>query len=75
MLSIFVRVPKKVESNWMEIIKASYPEGQNLPSSRIVICDLHFDGEDILKKAGKTVLKEGALPKHLYVIFHFCLFN
>lgn len=59
----------------MEIIKSSYPEGQDLPLSRIHICDLHFNKEDILQKAEKIVLKDGALPTDLYVFLLFCHFN
>lgn len=55
----------------MEIIKSSYPDRQDFPLSRILICDLHFDAKDILKKTEKTVLADGALPKHLCV---FCPF-
>lgn len=60
----------------MEVIKSSYPDGQDLPLSRVLTCDLHFDQEDILIKAEKTVLKDGAMPKCFYVFFSlYILYN
>lgn len=39
----FIRVPVKNSERWMEIIRSTYPEGEAIPSSRVHVCDLHFD--------------------------------
>lgn len=47
----------------MEIIKSTYPEGKMLPSSRTVVCELHFSANDIVQQGNKKVLVKNALPK------------
>lgn len=46
----------------MEIINSSYPEGLSLPTSRVVVCDLHFEANDIVKRGEKKYLVDGAVP-------------
>lgn len=64
----FFRVPVKNKDKWMEIIKSSYPEGKPFPFSRVVVCDLHFDVNEIQKKGDIRCLIENALPKITYVL-------
>lgn len=55
-------MPVKQNETWMKIIKSSYPDGVEIPTSRIVICDLHFDKNDILKIGDRTTLTKSAIP-------------
>lgn len=51
----------------MHIIQSSYPNGAELPTSRIVVCDLHFHPHDILKQGERRVLASDAVPNISYV--------
>lgn len=61
----FSRLTSKNEEKWLPVIKSSYPEGQTISDSRIVICDLHFDESEILEAKGKKNLVKTAVPKFL----------
>lgn len=50
----------------MEIIKSTYPEGKQLPSSKIVICDLHFNASEITKQGERNMLVNNAMPNISY---------
>lgn len=56
------RPPLKWYEAWMEIIKSSYPEGVVVPTTKPVVCDLHFDVNDISKRGVRTMLANNALP-------------
>lgn len=56
-----IRVPAKNENEWLQIITATYPEGQTT-MSRTVVCDLHFKSSDILQQGPRKVLAQNALP-------------
>lgn len=49
----------------MPIIRASYPNGQTIPNARIVVCDLHFNEDEIVKVGEKKSLVKTAVPKIL----------
>lgn len=49
----------------MPIIRSSYPNGRTIPDSRIVICDLHFDANEIVTIGGKRKVLPSAVPKIL----------
>lgn len=50
----------------MPIIKSTYPEGHILPSSKIVVCDLHFDSNTITNLGSRKRLAVDAIPDVRY---------
>lgn len=58
-----VRVPPSNEIEWLNILLATYPASQTFPNSRTVVCELHFDPNDILQQGNRKVLARSALPK------------
>lgn len=61
-LLCLIRVPVRNKEKWIEIIKSSYPEGAQLTSSRILVCDLHFAANDFQRQGERTVLVNNAVP-------------
>lgn len=57
------------KQQWENFITSSYPEGGFELTPRAVVCDLHFDENDMVKRMNKTILNKGSCPKHVYV-FH-----
>lgn len=75
-------MPAKNREKWMEIIKSSYPNGEQIPSSDIAVCDLHFKSNDILRHDGIIrCLDTDAMPnlsqwfiKHIiYLLVNFLI--
>lgn len=62
---IFARVTPSNEEKWIPIIKSSYPNGRTFPDSRIVVCELHFNENEIVKVGGKKKLLKNAVPRIL----------
>lgn len=58
----FVRIPTKKYEAWMKIIKSSYPRGMEIPTTTIVVCDLHFNENDIIKCGERRILAANSIP-------------
>lgn len=60
--SHYIRVPRNNYETWMQIINSSYPQGMEMPTSRMVVCDLHFNKDDILNINEQRSLAKNAMP-------------
>lgn len=56
-------------SQWLPIIKSTYPEIALVPKTEIRVCELHFDGDNMINVGMKKNLIPGAVPNVRYVIY------